>query len=197
MGKPVKSTKARKPKVKRNEFGHTVAEQREWNRCALGQPHHLSRKLKAEWDAMIAHAKASVAARAAAQKPPQESPAQPSPLAALAARARGEAPNVEIPGPFRQEDLRPVATPDLLVARAWTHGLFKLTAGLSQELKSAMCVSENGNMPPEQREALEMIAVKMARICCGDSHHADHWDDIAGFARLGRRAIRVDTAKGG
>jgi hypothetical protein len=34
--------------------------------------------------------------------------------------------------------------------------------------------------------ALEMICLKMARIVCGDPNHADHWDDIAGYAMLAK-----------
>jgi len=37
-----------------------------------------------------------------------------------------------------------------------------------------------------QGEAIHMICVKLARIVCGDPNHADHWDDIAGYARLGK-----------
>jgi hypothetical protein len=35
-----------------------------------------------------------------------------------------------------------------------------------------------------QREALEMIAHKIARILSGDPNHKDHWEDIAGYAEL-------------
>jgi len=34
--------------------------------------------------------------------------------------------------------------------------------------------------------ALEMISLKLARIICGDPNFADHWDDIAGYAELGK-----------
>ena len=35
-----------------------------------------------------------------------------------------------------------------------------------------------------QHEALEHIATKIARILSGDPNHADHWNDIQGYARL-------------
>jgi hypothetical protein len=35
-----------------------------------------------------------------------------------------------------------------------------------------------------QREALEMIAHKIARIINGDPNYADSWVDIAGYAKL-------------
>jgi hypothetical protein len=36
-----------------------------------------------------------------------------------------------------------------------------------------------------QREALELIAMKIARILSGDHNYRDHWDDIEGYAELG------------
>jgi hypothetical protein len=36
----------------------------------------------------------------------------------------------------------------------------------------------------EHAEALEMIAMKIARILSGNSNFADHWEDIEGYARL-------------
>ena len=39
-------------------------------------------------------------------------------------------------------------------------------------------------LDPDQREALEMIAHKMARILNGDQDHLDSWHDIQGYARL-------------
>lgn len=37
---------------------------------------------------------------------------------------------------------------------------------------------------PYQRESLDMIAHKMARIICGDPNYVDSWLDIAGYAQL-------------
>jgi hypothetical protein len=39
-------------------------------------------------------------------------------------------------------------------------------------------------MPAHQKESLEMIASKIARIVCGDSNHHDSWHDIGGYAKL-------------
>jgi hypothetical protein len=40
---------------------------------------------------------------------------------------------------------------------------------------------------PVQREALDQIAVKLARILAGDPTCAEHWRDLAGYAwRAGR-----------
>ena len=35
-----------------------------------------------------------------------------------------------------------------------------------------------------QRESLDMIAHKIGRILAGDPDFRDHWDDIAGYAKL-------------
>ena len=40
------------------------------------------------------------------------------------------------------------------------------------------------DLSPDQREALEMIAHKIARILNGDPDYADSWHDIAGYAQL-------------
>jgi hypothetical protein len=36
----------------------------------------------------------------------------------------------------------------------------------------------------EHAEALEMIAMKIARILSGNPNFSDHWEDIEGYARL-------------
>jgi hypothetical protein len=71
-----------------------------------------------------------------------------------------------------------------LAARQQTHGDFSETAAVAQRIKAAFG-DRIGRLPPSQRDALEQIAVKIARILCGDQNHADHWRDIAGYARLG------------
>lgn len=77
-------------------------------------------------------------------------------------------------------------TSNLIEARATTHGDYTKTAALSQRLKNELR-SEAGwsLLTDRQREALDLIAMKIARILCGDPTHADHWDDIGGYADLG------------
>jgi hypothetical protein len=70
---------------------------------------------------------------------------------------------------------------DLLAQRQISHGCFIATATISQELKR---IIRRGSLSDVQREALEAIAVKIARILAGDPNHLDHWDDIAGYATL-------------
>lgn len=73
----------------------------------------------------------------------------------------------------------------LLAERARTHGDFSENAGIAQAIKAAL-VSGAGyeRMDVVQIEAAEMIASKLGRIAAGDPANKDHWDDIAGYARL-------------
>ncbi len=71
----------------------------------------------------------------------------------------------------------------VLAARQSTHGDFAETAKLAQIIKTVLR-HRAARLPPVQREALDMIASKLARILCGDPNHADHWHDITGYARL-------------
>lgn len=67
------------------------------------------------------------------------------------------------------------------------HGDWKLQAACARELKETIAKWDVSNKVSfDQREALDMIAVKMSRILNGDPNYADHWDDIAGYAFLGK-----------
>jgi len=58
-------------------------------------------------------------------------------------------------------------------------------AAISQALKHIIFKSRSDmELMPDQREALEMIAHKIARIVNGDPNYADSWLDIAGYAQL-------------
>lgn len=72
-----------------------------------------------------------------------------------------------------------------LAARGHRYGDFTDNASVSQDLKGWLC-QQNGwhFLDPIKREALEMIAQKIARILNGDSNYKDNWHDIAGYARL-------------
>lgn len=75
---------------------------------------------------------------------------------------------------------------EILAERKKTHGNFKDQARVSQRLKSTLVSEIKADAPytATQREALEMICHKMARIVAGDPDFADHWRDIAGYATL-------------
>lgn len=76
---------------------------------------------------------------------------------------------------------------EILEQRAKTHGDFTTNALLSQDLKSTIkYYAENckTNLSEPQKESLDMICSKIARICVGSNSEIDHWRDIAGYALL-------------
>ena len=74
---------------------------------------------------------------------------------------------------------------DTLAQRANTHGDFRDNSAISQGIKQIIFSSPNAEaFLPVQAEALDMIAHKIARICCGDFNEVDHWLDISGYSTL-------------
>ena len=74
----------------------------------------------------------------------------------------------------------------ILAEREATHGNFAATALIAQRFKdvSKNTPNWNGNLTDVQRETLEAIFTKIARILSGDPNFPDHWRDIEGQARL-------------
>lgn len=73
----------------------------------------------------------------------------------------------------------------LLAARGKTHGKYSEHARITQSIKTLMELEINWeHLNPSMREALDMIAHKIGRILAGNPHFADHWEDIAGYAKL-------------
>lgn len=71
--------------------------------------------------------------------------------------------------------------------RAATYGKFSGISEISQTLKGVLihfCSERETRTTESQREALEMIVHKIARIINGDPNHIDSWHDIAGYAQL-------------
>ena len=76
---------------------------------------------------------------------------------------------------------------DMLVERRSTHGHFTDHAACAQDLKATLRLHAARRSVPlsaTQTEALEMILHKVGRIVAGDAGFADHWDDIAGYAKI-------------
>lgn len=73
----------------------------------------------------------------------------------------------------------------VLNERGARYGRFEDHACISQTLKAAM-QQTNGwqRLSNDQREALEMIQHKVARVLNGDPTYADNWVDIAGYSTL-------------
>ena len=74
---------------------------------------------------------------------------------------------------------------EILKAREKTHGDFEVVSYLSQTLKDFMRGTPNWTMlDMDQKECLDMVAHKIARILCGDPTVADHFLDGAGYFSL-------------
>lgn len=84
----------------------------------------------------------------------------------------------------------------ILEERNKTHGSFEMNAQLSQGIKGLF---HYGHMPVKvvHREALDMIALKLSRILSGQADFKDHWDDIAGYAKLASNACEEPTQASG
>jgi len=79
--------------------------------------------------------------------------------------------------------------PGLVNDRQKTHGDYAHTARVTNDLRAIIRSTEPVKLNDQQRDALEHICCKMARILCGDPNHADHWSDIAGYAALAKDSI--------
>ncbi len=85
---------------------------------------------------------------------------------------------------------------EMLAGRESRYGSFQGHARISQDLKAAMHERSGWDgLQADQREALEMIQHKIARILNGDPNYADNWVDIAGYATLvANRLEKEDNA---
>lgn len=74
---------------------------------------------------------------------------------------------------------------ETLTDRQVTHGDFSTHALIAQSIKCQMFNAHGySRLGAMQREALDMIAHKIARILNGNPNVHDHWHDISGYATL-------------
>lgn len=74
---------------------------------------------------------------------------------------------------------------NILAERGERYGSFEDHAQISQSLKKAMHKSKNwSNLTDVQKEGLEMIQHKIARILNGDHLYLDNVVDIVGYSTL-------------
>ena len=91
----------------------------------------------------------------------------------------------------RHDDRKPVG--DILAEREKRYGSFEGHAAISQGLKDVLHSAPKWCLlSPTQKESLEMIAHKMARILNGDPDYDDNWVDCAGYATLITDIIHAD-----
>jgi hypothetical protein len=83
---------------------------------------------------------------------------------------------------------------DTLRENQIVNGPFEDMAQLAQALKFAMRRGRNWEpLDASNKEALEQIASRLARILSGDPNAAMHWDHIAATARLRGKALEQKT----
>ena len=80
----------------------------------------------------------------------------------------------------------------ILQERESTHGKFTDNARISQALKIIM-LENRGKRSDAQNEALDMIALKLARILSGKHMEVDNWLDGAGYFKLGQEACESSS----
>lgn len=80
---------------------------------------------------------------------------------------------------------------ETLVERKQQHGSFIVHSKISQGLKEIVKSGPSyAKLTDIQKEGLEMILHKVARIVAGDPNHKDHWKDIAGYSTLVEESIQ-------
>lgn len=73
----------------------------------------------------------------------------------------------------------------IIFERSKTHGDFAKVSLMSQQLKAVLAQGDNwAKLTDQQREAIEMICPKLARIMFGNNNTSEHWNDISGYALL-------------
>lgn len=84
---------------------------------------------------------------------------------------------------------------EILQERPKVHGIFAVGARWTQACKRmAKTMPSWEAMADDQRESIDMIIHKTQRILAGDPNHADHWDDIAGYALLVSKRLKAEAA---
>jgi hypothetical protein len=71
----------------------------------------------------------------------------------------------------------------LLKEREETHGPYAIKCEIIMAIMREI-EGHRGGLDDMQNVSLDMIIHKMGRILAGDPNCKDHWDDIAGYARL-------------
>ena len=77
------------------------------------------------------------------------------------------------------------------------YGSFAHVSNTTQYLKDMLRMSPSwSKLELEERESLDMICSKIARIVCGRRHQADSWKDISGYAMLAYMKVSKDLTWG-
>lgn len=83
------------------------------------------------------------------------------------------------------EELAALTRDPLLETREHTHGRYHDVALISQAIKSFLRAHKNWESRSDiERESMDMIAMKFARIIAGRPMQKQHWEDVIGYAKL-------------
>ena len=83
-----------------------------------------------------------------------------------------------------------------LAERGNRYGDFTDHAAICQGIKRLMMGTPGWmRLSDVQKQALDVIADKQARILSGDPDYADNWHDIQGYAKLAEDRIKTDRAR--
>lgn len=90
-----------------------------------------------------------------------------------------------------EADAQPTGLEATLAERGSRYGAFSGHARITWALKRVMQDTPNwSTLSDPHKEALDMIAHKIARILNGDPNYDDSWRDIAGYATLGEKECK-------
>jgi hypothetical protein len=80
---------------------------------------------------------------------------------------------------------------ETLAQRGGRYGAFIEHAKIAQDIQDAMRSAPNWDkLDVDMRQALSVIADKIARILNGDPYYDDSWHDISGYATLVEKRIK-------
>lgn len=85
----------------------------------------------------------------------------------------------------------------VLNERGKRYGDFSDHANVCQQLKDVMMHSKASRyaaLTADKKQALDVIADKIARILTGDPEYDDNWIDIQGYAKLAQERLRKPEA---
>lgn len=72
-----------------------------------------------------------------------------------------------------------------LAERGGRYGRFSDQAKIEQSLQARLAATPRwDDLAADQKSAIQMICVKLARITNGDPDYRDNWHDIIGYAKL-------------
>lgn len=81
-----------------------------------------------------------------------------------------------------------------LAERGARYGSFKEHATIAQDIQDAMRKAPGWNkLAVDQKQALTVIADKIARMLNGDPNYIDNWHDIIGYAKLVEDRLKADS----